>query len=517
MKLDENTRSGISCAWWKSESAYTVLNGILITGIAVFFFLTLRDGQNWDGDNALYIIHARNIAEGLPYADTKYIYNPANPIQPASYPPGLPLLLAPIYLFYGLDFEKMKMVLIISFILFLLMFSRIMRQSLPWAIALAVTATVGLHYQYWSYKDFIFSEFPFMLFCYATLYGVDSITQIKASPKLFSILVIATMLAFTCLTRGIGLILFPTIFLVGVYQSRRFINPCLPILAIAAAIIILVDFSFPQSIAHHVGFFQNYQNASIVATLKQNTNSFMSAIRRLVVHWVFRENWLIDRIPLAFFLLVLVGLSTRARGHLSIYEGFFSAYTVFLVVYPITSESLRYLLPIWPLFLFYAVYGTYAVGSRLGRIWQSVLPAMLCGALFSLHVAQYTKTDFGVIPYSLTDQTSHELFNNIKTNLPADAVLVFWKPTIIALFTERRAAIWPAHFNDDAIWRYMNEIGARYIVTMTVRQPYSDDSLKEFQAFIERNQSALSLLFSNKWFNLYQISNDHISHPIFRS
>jgi len=518
MKPNETTsflKTKINWSCWQNDTLYKVLNGILITAIAVFFFSTLRDGHNWDGDYALYIMHARNIVEGLPYADTGYIYNPKNPMNPASYPPGLPLLLAPIYQFYGIDLEKMKMVVVISFILFLLIFSCIMRQSLPWAMALAVTATVGLHFQYWRFKDTIFSEFPFMLFCYAALYGIDSLTQIKATPKLWSILVIAIMLALACLTRGIGLMLFPIIFLIGVYQWRRLVNPCLPILAIAAAIIILVNFLFPQDLTYHLGPYENYLNDGIFATLKPNIIVQRSAVRELVVHYAFGENWLIDRLPLVFFLLVLVGLITRVRIHLSIYEAFLSAYTLFLVTYPgpgATNEAVRYLLPIWPLFLFYVVYGTYAIGSRLGGIWQSVLPAMLCGALLSLHVAQYTRTDFGSIRYSVTDPISRELFNNIKTNLPADAVVLFGKPTIMALFSDRRAAIWPANFNDDEVWRYINEVGAGYIVALTGdfgKNRYWWDP--KIQAFIEQNQSALRLLFSNKWFNLYQVSDNHAS------
>ena len=516
-------RSQLYRSWWKSGTLYTVLSGILITGVAVFFFSTLREGHKWDGDYALYIMHARNIAEGLPYADTGFIPDPTKPIHPASYPPGLPLLLTPIYLFSGLDLEKMKMVGVSSFILFLLIFSHIMRQSLPWAIALTVTAIVGLHPYFWHFKDTIFSEFPFMLFCYATLYSIDNLTKINASPKLWFIFVSAILLALACLTRLIGLfILFPTIFLIGVYQSRRLVNPCILILAIGGAIIFLATLAFPQDLAYDPFSDQDSTNFSILVSLKENIIAYADAVRRLVVfaggsngvaHSVFGENWLTHLVPLAFFLLVLVGVISRSWVDLSIYEIFVSGYTLFLVAYPIRGETFRYLLPIWPLLLFYVVYGTYAVGSRVGRIWPSVLPAMLCSAFFSLYVAQYAKTDFGSIPYSVTDPTSRELFNNIKTKLPADAVLLFWKPTIMALFTDRRAAIWPDHFKDDALWRYMNDIEARYIVNMKgdLSTAKSSNEDRELQAFIERNQSALRLLFSNKWFNLYQISTDHIS------
>ena len=68
---------------------------LLILGIGIFLLTALRQGQEWDGDFALYLMNARNIVLGLPYAKTAYLLNPDNAINPAAFPPGLPLLLAP--------------------------------------------------------------------------------------------------------------------------------------------------------------------------------------------------------------------------------------------------------------------------------------------------------------------------------------------------------------------------------------------------------------------------------------
>ena len=68
---------------------------VLLAG--VFYMLTIRDGHDWGDDFSMYIRHAENIAQGLPYAQSGYIYNPYNPsIGPRMYPPGFPLLLAPV-------------------------------------------------------------------------------------------------------------------------------------------------------------------------------------------------------------------------------------------------------------------------------------------------------------------------------------------------------------------------------------------------------------------------------------
>src|SRR3954466_7745783 len=80
------------------KNIYLILAAILVVAINLFYILTLRPAELGGPDMALYVMHAKNIAEGFPYATTNYLYNPLNPSpHPAAYPPGLPLLLAPIY------------------------------------------------------------------------------------------------------------------------------------------------------------------------------------------------------------------------------------------------------------------------------------------------------------------------------------------------------------------------------------------------------------------------------------
>ncbi|MCI0591350.1 MAG: hypothetical protein L0Y67_07095 [Gammaproteobacteria bacterium] len=94
--------------------------GLLLVLLAVgaFFLATVRSGHNWGDDFGLYIMHAKNIAEGLGYHQTGYIYNPYRPIiGPQSIPPVFPTLLAPVYKFWGVNLKAMKVELILIFIL----------------------------------------------------------------------------------------------------------------------------------------------------------------------------------------------------------------------------------------------------------------------------------------------------------------------------------------------------------------------------------------------------------------
>src|SRR2546425_1210967 len=85
------------------------LGGVCAVLVGVFYLATIRDGQDWPDDFSQYIQHALNIAEGAPYAATGYIYNPHNPgIGPRTYPPGFPLLLAPVIKGFGLKLRPMR-------------------------------------------------------------------------------------------------------------------------------------------------------------------------------------------------------------------------------------------------------------------------------------------------------------------------------------------------------------------------------------------------------------------------
>src|SRR5262245_21869490 len=93
----------------------------VVLSIGAFYLLTLRQGHGWGDDFSMYIHHAKNLAEGVPYGKTGYIYNPyihlytsdQAQIGPQTYPPVVPLLLTPIYYLWGLNLNAFKIGLIL--------------------------------------------------------------------------------------------------------------------------------------------------------------------------------------------------------------------------------------------------------------------------------------------------------------------------------------------------------------------------------------------------------------------
>ena len=84
---------------------------ILIIFSAILGYAGLKDGHNWGGDFSGYIMQAKSIAEGNPH---KYIEENRLTVEQSSiwwstaYPWGMPVLLAPIYMLYGMNMLAFK-------------------------------------------------------------------------------------------------------------------------------------------------------------------------------------------------------------------------------------------------------------------------------------------------------------------------------------------------------------------------------------------------------------------------
>ncbi|MET0399847.1 MAG: hypothetical protein ABW277_23870, partial [Longimicrobiaceae bacterium] len=127
-------------------------------------------GPTYGDDWALYLLHARSLVEGRPYADTGFLVNPLNPwFSPQRYPPGFPLLLAPVYAAAGLDFRALKGVVVLGLAGALLLLARLARRELPPAAAAGVVLLAGLHPFVWTFRDDLLPDLPFTFLCLLSL------------------------------------------------------------------------------------------------------------------------------------------------------------------------------------------------------------------------------------------------------------------------------------------------------------------------------------------------------------
>jgi hypothetical protein len=474
----------------------------LVAGIASALLRALRPGQEWDGDFALYIMNARNIVLGLPYAQTAYIFNPANPnLHPAAYPPGLPLLFAPLYAFWGLDLVKFKVLCVIALCLFLLVFQRIARTVVRPSYALCLTALVGLHPFIMASENSPSSEFPFMFFCYAALWVLNRTQEEETSRRWPAALMVmgALAVALAYLTRSIGILLFPTAFVVSLLHTRRLITPTNASLAAALTVIVLAQLAFPADIGTYVQILNKISLQGLWASVVH-----YGGVRNTLFGQIARAHEVAGTVlGVALLAFAAVGFLDRALRRISVFEVFFVAYVAFLIVYPVTEEVSRYAMPIWPLLFLYAARGVERCVERWQPAAQWAVAAGASAVLVAVYVIQYRSMSFGEIPNSVTAAQSKELFSTIEQRLPPGARVLARKPTIIGLYTGHQSSCWPETFSDDELWSYLRAQRIDYVIQDLGHLGVRPTPVDPLDAFIERNRAQLRPVFQNDWFKVY--------------
>jgi len=191
-----------------------LLVALILATVGGIHLLTLRSGHDWGGDFSMYVHHAKNLVEGRPYAQTGYLYNPAYAtIGPPTYPPGFPLILAPVYLVCGLNFEAMKLVMVASLVVFLLFVFLTFRRELPLGHALAIVVLVGLSRTLLGGANSIGSDMPFMAILYLTLFLLQRAydTWRHQRPRLVYLVPAVVLMCVAFGTRTLGALVVPSV------------------------------------------------------------------------------------------------------------------------------------------------------------------------------------------------------------------------------------------------------------------------------------------------------------------
>jgi hypothetical protein len=162
------------------------LFGVLLGAIGLVHGYFQRPGHPWGDDFAQYLMHARNLAEGRPYAATGYIYNPHYPqIGPPAYPPGTPVLLAPVWRLWGLNWTALKIVMIICLLIGLAGTAWYFRPWMPLPVRALLVALLGLNHFFLDQTNAIGSDLPFLMWLYLALVFLEQAEGAAHRPPRF--------------------------------------------------------------------------------------------------------------------------------------------------------------------------------------------------------------------------------------------------------------------------------------------------------------------------------------------
>jgi hypothetical protein len=473
--------------WWEY---------LTLAVIFVVLLVTESPGQDWGGDFSQYIYHAISMIDGLPYTDARYIYNGFAYVAPPAYPPLFPLLLAPMYAVFGIDWLAFKSVVIASFCLALVLLVSLREWRVSRAYRFALIIIIAFNPLFWGFKSDILSDFSFMMVCMLTLfvlYGryvkeADRYVDNKRKKWVFAF-VMGLFLYLPYATREIGIVFVPAVLCFELFHYRKItIVTCIAVLVFAVlAGVQSVGLKSPEGAAErdqriaelaverekikppagHADFI-SVDVSSIIAQGER----YLAELRSF---WPENENgfasaagWIAFSIVLLFALAGYVKAVINGPGILEI---FIVGYIAILVLFS-GFQGLRYFVPIIPFFLLYAFKMHEELLLTKYRNIMIAVAALFVSTTAFVYASNYD-TYFNKQNRGITTPEAIAFFEYVENSTPEDAVFIFSKPRVLSLLTRRDASDWPGKnwlkkSGPDFMVKYMNAIGADYLVCSNI-------------------------------------------------
>jgi len=380
------------------------------------------------------------------------------PLGPVAYPWGTPLLLAPIYAAFGLDPLALKTLNILCWILFLL----VLGFAFPGRVSGRFTALlVGLfafNPTLLAALDRIHSDVPFLLFSTATLVFIDRlyVEERGLFQPFVDRFLIGALCAAAFLIRSNGGLLLLTIAALQIFtiikpnptSSRDTGGPSrwgeVPS-RVARAVLALTPYAAFTTVALIAGAVFPAGGSYLLTELSRRLS--VSLVLHNLLYYGGLGATFFAGLPWPGALYVLfVFLAVYHLVREAIRERAYVVYCVLTLVLFVNlstpPEGLRYLFPILPFAVYFAVAGLAALKRRLsatvGRYAAPVLGWAVCGGFLVLSVGQGLggHREAGDGPFA---GPAMELWGFINEELPGDAEIVFFKPRVLELMTGRRA------------------------------------------------------------------------------
>lgn len=466
----------------------------LVLAVAALLLASLREGHNWGGDFALYLLHARSLVEGTSYTDTGWIYNPEYPgLSPVAYPPVFPLMLAPFLALGGLNLELMKLLPVLSLALSLLAIHAVAARRLGHWAALGVAALVGLNPYLWHLRDDVKPDFTFMALTWAAFAVADALMARwdRGRPARGLAVALGAVLWLAYGTRSVGLLVAPAIALpAALRKTRRWSD-----LALAGAVALAP--AAVQTLL--IGGLGSYGDAFALTDgwLARNLSYYASVVVALFDNG--HAPGLATVAAVVTMALSLVGWARRVRrGPLAV-ELWAPLYLATVIVWPYPLG--RLLIPLVPALFLWAVEGAVALAALVRAAPRApsvaagaVIGALLVGSASSLAVVDTAPLQEGVLLPS-----SQRMFAFARQT-EDDGVWVSSKPRPLALFTRHRTIAWTEK-PDPEQRAWLARVGASHLVLAS----WSERDMRLMAPFVMRNQDLFAPVFQNEQLTVLRV------------
>lgn len=437
---------------------------LLLAAFLLLNSISYKNGHDWGDDFSQYIYQAKSLVDGttgrlLEVSKYRYENSETKIIGPILYPWGYPILLSPVYSLFGLDLLPMKAFTNLFFLFSLAAVFLLFKDRLSRFHNYLILIIMGLNPYFFSFKDNIVSDIPFMFFSLLSIFFMQRFIMEK-KPFLNETagnVLIGASIFISCAIRGNGIILVPTLFTVQLIESipairsrailsLRTLSALIPY-GVFALLTIMLGALLPSESS---GSYSDQMNMVSIETIAKN-----------IVYYALlpAEFFVVDIYPpfriiaIVLFLLsaplVLLGVVMNFRENYHFIA--FSALTVLLYILWPGTQGLRFIFPVIPFYLFFAFAGLSRLGLTLPIPVMKRYAAIHLPGVFSFMVIFVFGLTLSAQMYIILSSSgqdvlngpytkdSIELFRYISNHTQGSDIIIFFKPRAMTLYTGRKS------------------------------------------------------------------------------
>lgn len=489
----------------KKDSPFLYLL-VLLMVIFLCCLTHIAPGHNWGGDFALYLHQAKSIIEGnidsFAISNQFIVDNSSeHDFSPYLAPWGFPLILAPVYTLFGLNFGLLKVLESLFLIGALILIYFIFKKSLNTKYSLLSLAIIGFNINYIRSINSVVAGLPFLFFSFLGLYLILLILEEKHRNSILWALLTGSVLFFSFMIRTEGIGLFMALFAGQIAlwikckkKGKQIVTFALPYLT-ALALYALKSQFLPTGFTSHLdhknliswqGFYGNLMNYK---------------------DWLAIDYFGFPHLPFPLYgiivsgilFLILTGIIIRFKKDITIIIYFLFLVCLF-AIWPFAEK--RHLYSIFPLALYFFVQGlnyiieNYLKTPSMNWIGIGTLSLLLILNLIPTSLTTYSLLKRGHSNISGPETTeSQEMFSFIKQETPQKAIIGFYKPRVMHFYTGRLAL----RLNS-GIPEIIQK--ADYFVELKNSSFYNQNPLATDSGSLPEH---LEEVFSNQDFNIYKV------------
>ena len=471
---------------------YLPLLFLLVFAVPLFFHNIHSTHSPGGDDYAQYIKEAQNIANGKPYYQSNYVFNKYNNCySPPQYPPGFPLMLAPVVKYWGIDIRPMCYfnTVIAACILFALFFY--FRKYMSAFAACCLAIVISYSQCMMDLKQAVLSDASSMLF--VLLYLIVRNAKSFSWQRILLLILLAT-LAILTRTQSV-LLLFAEVALLGISILKTAAKEkklSMKAISLAPLYIVMgtllfsvvlnkIVFYCPTSATgFYIDFLRSTLQKGLPSIVRDNVTTLLGSITDFF-HYDTDHGMrtaLVTLMESAGLVFCCIGFLVSVTKRLCFDDLFFVFVCAMVLYYPI--HDARYFFPVMPVVFYYC----YVALARIVPMVTTVRPryvALLLTFIYLFAGMKYLKATTlppaGYVPEAKDQQA----FNYIIAHVNDSDIIVCSRPRLVTLYTNKRCMIHAWQYPLDVNKKVFDSLHVRYLLLNGIVDDYYRTYMHQYE------------------------------------